>query len=234
MRALLAAVLASALLGGCVRAQSAQPPQDPFIAAFRSVRPAVVMLTMRVPAEHPTHRGELEDAFGSGVVVASGAWGSEILTDEHVIEDASNLQALVGNKRRIEVRVKARDVDDDLALLETATPDLPVARLGTVREIEAGAAIGIAGYPIPDAFEDEGLGTQISVYAGRISSLRKNALELDLPVIPGDSGGAVFDAASGEVIAIAESRFDDERAIGFGIPIQVVLPFLDKYGHARE
>ena len=116
--------------------------------------------------------------------------------------------------------------EPDLALVEVTAPNLPAAVLGTSRGIEPGEPIGVAGYPIPDAFEDEGLGVATSVYAGRVSSLRKDALELDLPVIPGESGGPVFDVANGTVIALAESRFDEEKAIGFGIPIDDARRFL--------
>lgn len=226
----LAWIVAAALLVGCNRVQSAQRAQDPFVVAFHVVRPSVVLLTMRVPSDDTRHRGELEDAYGTGVVIASGTWGSEILTDEHVIEDAHALHGLVGDEKRIDVRIVARDADADLALLETKTPSLPPVRLAPAKDVQAGMAIGIAGYPIPDAFEDEGLGTRMSVYAGRVSSLRKDALELDLPVIPGESGGPVFDAATGDLVAIAESRFDEERAIGFGIPVDVVKQFLAKHG----
>lgn len=228
-----ACLLAVVLVTGCnARAQSAQRPQDPFVLAFRTLRPSVVLITMRVPSDDPNHKGALQDAYGTGVVVRSGAWGSEILTDEHVIEDARNLRALVGDAKHIDVQVVVRDEDADLALLRSKTPNLPVARLAAAGDVEPGTAIGIAGYPIPDAFEDEGLGTRISVYAGRVSSIRKDALELDLPVIPGESGGPVFDALTGDVVAVAESRFDEERAIGFGIPLDVVKAFLAKHAHA--
>jgi S1-C subfamily serine protease len=223
---------ATMLLCACsATAQSTQRPQDPFVVAFHAVRPSVVLLTMRVPADDPHGKNQLEDAFGSGVVIRSGAWGSQILTDEHVIEDARNLHILVADARKFPARIVSRDADADLALLETKTPNLPVAHLGDARDVEAGMAVGIAGYPIPDAFQDEGLGTRISVYAGRVSSIRKDALELDLPVIPGESGGPVFDAQGGDVIAIAESRFDEERAIGFGIPLDVIRRFLHKHAH---
>jgi S1-C subfamily serine protease len=229
-RALLPA--AFALLCACnAHAQTSARPPDPFVVAFRAVRPSVVLLRMRVPSDEPRHKGELEDAYGTGVVVRSGPWGSEILTDEHVIEDASNLRVLIEDQRNVPVRITVRDTDADLALLASKTPNLPVARLGNEHDVEAGMAVGIAGYPIPDAFEDEGLGTRISVYAGRVSSIRKDALELDLPVIPGESGGPVFDAQDGAVVAIAESRFDEERAIGFGIPLDVVKRFLQKHAH---
>ena len=85
------------------------------------------------------------------------------------------------------------------------------------------------GYPIPDAFEDEHLGTKVSIYAGRIASVRDGSLELDVPIIPGESGGPVFDAASGAIVGIAESRFDEERAIGFATPIDIAVKFLSAH-----
>ena len=45
-------------------------------------------------------------------------------------------------------------------------------------------------------------------------------------MIPGESGGPVFDIGNGTVIALAESRFDEEKAIGFGIPIDDARTFL--------
>jgi S1-C subfamily serine protease len=122
--------------------------------------------------------------------------------------------------------VVARDEKDDLALVETKQPNLPIAKLGTARGVEPGTSVGVAGYPIPDAFQDEGLGVATSVYAGRISSVRKDALELDLPIIPGESGGPVFEADGGAVVGLAESRFEEEKAIGFAIPIDDAVRFL--------
>jgi S1-C subfamily serine protease len=59
-----------------------------------------------------------------------------------------------------------------------------------------------------------------------VASLRKGALELDVPIVPGESGGPVFDVTTGDVIGIAESRFDEERAIGFATPIDEATRFL--------
>ena len=60
--------------------------------------------------------------------------------------------------------------------------------------------------------------------------MRNDALEIDVPIIPGESGGPVFDAESGDVIGLAESRFDDERAIGFATPVDDAKKFI---AHAR-
>lgn len=221
-----ACVLISVLaVVGCAT-QARAPAGDPFVRAFRGLKPAVVLFTMKVNSDDTKHPGRLDDAYGSGVVVASDAAGSDILTVEHVVHEARALHATFDDRRSVPARVVAVDAANDLALVRVDVPHRPFARLGRARGVEPGTAIGIAGYPIPDAFSDEHLGVSTSVYAGRVSSQRSDSLELDLPVIPGESGGPVFDAVTGDVIALGESRFDDEKAIGFGIPIEVAQRFL--------
>jgi S1-C subfamily serine protease len=181
---------------------------------------------MKAPSDDPKKKGVYEDAYGTGFVVESGAWGSRFLTAQHVIENARRLRVTVGNRRTIAAEVAASDAKQDVAIVETREPNLRAVRLGSSSALEPGMRIGVAGYPIPDAFADEGLGVETSVFFGRLSSVRRDALELDAPVIPGESGGPVFDAGTGEVIGIAESRFEEERAIGFAIPIADALRFL--------
>lgn len=199
---------------------------DPFVRVFRALRPAVVLLTMKIASNGPDHPGRFDDAYGSGIVVASDATGSDVLSVEHVVHGAFHLRVTLDERRVVPARVIAVDAKNDLALVRIDVPGRTVARLGRSRDVEPGTAVGIAGYPIPDAFSDEHLGVKTSVYAGRVSSQRSDSLELDLPVIPGESGGPVFDASTGIVIALGESRFDDEKAIGFGIPIEVAEQFL--------
>jgi serine protease Do len=199
---------------------------DPFVRSFRTIRPTVVLFTMNIPSDDKKRKGEFDEAYGSGVAVASGSWGTAILTVEHVIHDASKLRATLDDRRTVPARVLAADATEDLALVEIAVPNRPIARLGASASIDPGTEVGLAGYPIPDAFDDEHLGERISVYAGRIASLRKDAIELDLPVVPGESGGPIFDASTAAVVGLAESRFDDEKAIGFGVPIEDAERFL--------
>lgn len=214
------------LLAACSPAPHNSPQEDPFVRAFRALRPSVVLFTMKIASDDPKRKHDLDDAYGTGFVVASGHWGSRILTVEHVIEGSSRLRARIGGRQPVPATVFARDEKRDLALVDVSTPDLPAVKLGTTRGLEPGTAVGVAGFPIPDAFEDEGLGVATSVYAGRVSSIRKDAVELELPVIPGESGAPVFDAQSGLVVALAESRFDEEKAIGFGIPVDDATKFI--------
>jgi len=219
-----AIVLAALLLAGCAHG----PADDPYTVYYRRLHPSVVFFTMKIPADDPKRKGEWDDAYGSGVIVSSGAWGSRILTDAHVIDDARGLRATVGDRGKpVPAKLVARSNDDiDLALLDIATPNLPAVTFAAPVDVEPGLPIGILGYPIPDAFDDEKLRQTVSLYSGRVASVRNGTLELDAPVIPGESGGPVFDGRTGEVIALAESRFDEEKAIGFATPLDVIATFL--------
>jgi serine protease Do len=226
-RGLLALAFGCAL-AGCA-SQARERNADPLVASFRALRPSVVLFTMQVPSDNPKHKGTFDEAYGSGVVVESGGWGSRILTVEHVVHDARVIRLTVDEKKKVPGRVVAGDAGPDLAIVETSEPNLPVATLGTSAQLEAGMPIGVAGFPIPDAFADESLGVATSVRAGRIASVRHGALEVDAPIIPGESGGPIFDPQSGAVLGLAESRFDDERAIGFAIPIDDAKVFLAQH-----
>lgn len=222
MKRALCFMLALGLSAGCSR-----KPADPFVDAVRSLRPSVVLLTMQVPSED--NKKAWDDAYATGVVVASGPWGSDILTVQHAVDHARNLHLTIENKRRVGGSVIAENSELDIAVVTTKAK-LPPASLGDSSILQAGQTIGVMGYPIPDAFESEGLGLATSIDSGRISSFRKHALELNLPIVPGESGGPVFDDA-GQVIGLAESRFDEERSIGFALPINETRPFLHAHAH---
>jgi S1-C subfamily serine protease len=226
----LALALAGCNAGGAHTTMAAQ--NDDFVALYRALHPSIVFFTMKIPANDPKRKGQWDDAYGSGVVVQSGPWGSRVLTDAHVIQDARNLVGTIGDGPHGKATVIARTDDDiDLALVDVAIPNAKPAPLGSSKNLLPGTAIGVLGYPIPDAFEDEHLGRTVSLYTGRIASVRKGALEIDVPIIPGESGGPVFEATSGAVIGIAESRFEEERAIGFATPIDEAAAFLAKHQH---
>lgn len=232
-RAVLAGAALTCTLAGCL-SQVHGRDVDPLVRSFRTLRPAVVLFTMQVPSENPKRKGILEEAYGSGIVVESGDWGSRILTVEHVVHDARVIRLTIDEKKKVAGRVTFGDAGADLAIVETSEPNLQVATLGTSALLEAGTPIGVAGFPIPDAFEEESLGLATSVRSGRIASVRNDALEIDAPIIPGESGGPIFDPANGEVLGLAESRFDDERAIGFAIPIDDAKRFLESHPRRRS
>jgi S1-C subfamily serine protease len=235
-RSLPAAATICIVLSGCTShaETSANAQSEPYVAAYRQLHPSVVLFTMKIPADDPKRRGQWDEAYGSGVVVESGSWGTRILTDAHVVAGAKDLVATIGDGPHAPARVVATTGEaDDLAIVDVALKNQRPVKLGSIASLVPGTAIGVLGYPIPDAFEDEHLGRTVSLYTGRIASVRKGALELDVPIIPGESGGPVFDAATGEVIGIAESRFEEERAIGFATPIDTATRFLASHPRTR-
>lgn len=213
-------------LTACALTACAHHPDDAFVSAAAHLRPSVVLITMEVPSENA--RGGSANEYATGTIVASGAWGSDVLTVEHATEGASNLRVTVANKHRDPGRVIARNPDVDVALVRITRPNLPVARLGTSADAQPGRDIGLLGYPIPDQFEEEGLGLATSLIAGHISAIREDTLEISLPIVPGESGGPVFLSDGGEVIGMAQSRFQTERSIGFAMPIDEAKRFLHK------
>lgn len=228
IRRFAAIATAAALLTGCARGDD-----DQLIATAKQLTPSVVLLSMRIPPEHKQDR--YDDAYATGFVVASGDWGSDVLTVQHAIDGAWDLNVTVGNRQRAPAKVLAANADLDVALLRTSRRDLPVVRLGTSAHLqsEVGRRIGLLGYPVPDEFDDESLGLATSLNAGLLSSVRKDALEVTMSIVPGESGAPVFFADSGEVIGIAESRFDEEHSIGFALPIDDATKFLHRVDRAH-
>ncbi|MGC2243907.1 MAG: serine protease [Candidatus Aquilonibacter sp.] len=221
---LIAAALLALLFCSC----APDYPDDRFVALVRSMRPSVVLLTMRVPPEKK--KDGYDDAYGTGLVIASGGWGSDILTVAHVVDGAWDLHATIGNREKVAARVIAVNNDTDVALLRTRRANLPALRLGAATDLhdQVGRDVGLLGYPIPDEFQDEQLGLATSLGTGRLSSIRNDALEVTLQIVPGESGGPIFLIDTGKIIGLADSRFDDERSIGFAVPLGDVLHFLHK------
>lgn len=225
MRAWLRGLLGGAWIGLSLAACAPQYPDGRLVAVVRRLEPSVVMLAMRLPAEHRIDAYDI--AYASGTIVASGVWGSDILTVAHATQGAWHMIVTVGNTRKVPGHVVALDAKDDIALVRIAVPNLPIARLGSARGLagQSGRAIALLGYPIPE----ELLGaTAASLAVGVLSAVRKEAIELSLPIVPGESGGPVFLVDSGEIVGMVEARVADEPSIGFALPIDSAKRFLHK------
>ncbi|MBV9148892.1 MAG: serine protease [Candidatus Eremiobacteraeota bacterium] len=213
-----------ALLALCA---CSHPSSDPFIDAVHSMRPSVVLLTMQVPS---ADRRSWDTEYATGTVISSGEWGSDILTVQHAVDQARNVRVTIANKLKVPGTLVAADPKLDVAIVTTKAK-LPAAKLGDSTAVLPGESIGLMGYPIPDIFEEDGLGLATSINSGRISAVRAHAIELNLPIVPGESGGPVFASDGAAVVGVAESRFDEERSIGFALPINEAKPFLHKHSH---
>jgi len=188
-------------------------------------RPWVV--NINVAANSSTILGNVQVAgTGSGVILRSDG---HILTNNHVVEDAGEIEVTLASGERLDGRVVAGDPETDVAVIKIDKADLPAAAIGSVKTVQVGELAVAIGSP---------LGLEQSVTAGIISALGRRVdrpdgggplidmIQTDAPVTQGNSGGALVDA-DGSVIginsAIGASPEVGAEGVAFAIPIDVAV-----------
>ena len=175
-------------------------------------------------------------ATGSGFVIDKNG---SILTNAHVVADATKITVSFGNKESVPAQVVGRDVSDDLALIKVNASglDLKPLALGDARSVQVGDPTIAIGNPF---------GLDRTLTTGVVSALQRkiqapngfainNVSQTDAAINPGNSGGPLLDAA-GRVIGINSQietggNGDGNVGIGFAIPINTAkkaLPQLQK------
>ena len=187
---------------------------------------------MQTPFDiEPPQRGQ---ATGSGFVIDDDG---NILTNAHVVENATNVVVRFSDERTAKATVRGRDRSSDLALLKVDPEglDLKPLELGTSRGVKVGDPTVAIGNPF---------GLERTLTTGVVSALQRridapdgfqisNVIQTDAAINPGNSGGPLIDAA-GRVIGINSAiRTGDQGGgnigIGFAVPIdraKEVLPTL--------
>jgi serine protease Do len=170
-------------------------------------------------------------ALGSAFFVHPGGY---LLTNNHVIEDATSIKANMANGKTYTLSVLARDPALDLALLAVTdrrrVPEFPYIPLGDSAEVAPGDLVIAIGNPL-------GLGhtvTQgiISQTGRRIAELERSAggrhiafLQTSAPINPGSSGGPLITLA-GAAIGVNAVTVVGAQGIGFTIPSEQVRGFV--------
>jgi serine protease Do len=204
--------------------------------------PAVVFVkTLQERRTYPGRR-VLGEALGSAFVYDPNGL---ILTNNHVIEGAADIQVILGNSRVMSATVVGRDPATDVAVLRVDATGLPALPLGDSDAVRVGDWVIAIGNPF---------GLTHTVSAGILSAkdrtnqdLSKNGggldeagyydfLQTDASINPGNSGGPLLDTA-GRVVGINTAIRDRANGIGFAIPINMIreiLPRLLKDGKIRR
>ncbi len=210
-----------------------------FSSITQQIAPAVVSVisTLRGKGHRPTVRG-----LGSGMLVSANG---QVLTNEHVVADASSVDVELATHERIPAHVIYADSLLDLALiqLDRHREGLQPVRLGT-RAPVPGEWVMAVGQPF-------GLGHTVTVGVvsglgrdhddlGRPSGLRPDGIwsfiQTDAPINVGNSGGPLVDT-SGEVLGITTAARTDGQGLAFAIPAAMARRFLDEvwtYGRMRH
>jgi serine protease Do len=154
---------------------------------------------------------------GSGVIIKSDGY---ILTNRHVVGDADEIKVTLSDKTAYDGKVVGRDAITDLALVKINAKNLPVAKVGTSKNLRPGDWAIAIGSP---------LGFDHSVTLGIISALDRSVdevsqqiklIQTDAAINPGNSGGPLLNI-DGEVVGIITAISRQGQNIGFAIPSEV-------------
>jgi S1-C subfamily serine protease len=169
-------------------------------------------------------------AAGSGVIV-DGQRGF-VITNFHVVRNASAIQVVLKDGRKFQAQVLGAAPSLDLAVLQIGAKDLPTLPLGDSGKLQVGDYVVAIGNPF-------GLGQTVT--SGIVSATdrplgegdSRRFIQTDAPINPGNSGGALI-SLNGELIGINSVLFSPSSnegsagnvGIGFAIPSNVVKQVL--------
>ena len=219
---------------------SRSSPMGSFSGAAKRASPAVVSIsTSKAAHENPRNNdpwfrfffgdqgsGEPQAGLGSGVIVSPAGY---ILTNNHVVEGADEIEVVLNDSRRAKAKVIGADPDTDLAILKIDRDKLPNIVLGNSDSLQVGDQVLAIGNPF---------GVGQTVTAGIVSALGRNQLgintfenfiQTDAAINPGNSGGALVDV-NGNLLGINTaiySRSGGSMGIGFAIPVSTAKLVLE-------
>lgn len=171
-----------------------------------------------------------EVGSGSGIIYKKENGKAYVVTNNHVVNGAKEVDVVLNNEDHIKAKVLGTDELTDLAVLQIDGSKIDtVAKLGSSKDLEIGETVIAIGNPLGMEFSG-------SVTKGIISGLQRNVkvdtngdnqpdwvtevIQTDAAINPGNSGGALVNA-DGEVIGINSMKVAQEavEGIGFAIPI---------------
>ena len=220
-------------------AQGPQTPAPDWVSLSKGAKPAVVNISTsrRTPGRaipdlegRPGERSP-EDFFkrffeeaprrpvravGSGFILSADGY---IVTNNHVVEDATGIQVKLADGRELAAKVVGRDPKTDLALLKVEATGLPVVPVGDSNALQVGEPVMAIGNPFG---LEQTVTTGIVSATGRVigSGPYDNFIQTDASINPGNSGGPLINAR-GEVIGINTAIFSQRGGsvgIGFAVP----------------
>lgn len=218
--------------------RSGDPFEDMFRDFFGSPRGG-----QRVPAM----------ASGSGVIVTDDGY---IVTNNHVVENATKIEVILPDNRSFEAKVVGRDPNTDLAVIKVSASGLPIVKLGNSDQVQVGEWVLAVGYPFTlNTTVTAGIvsakGRSIGIIGEqsgrdyndpsqpRVNSAIESFIQTDAAINRGNSGGALVNTR-GELIGInaaIASQSGSYEGYGFAIPINLAKKIMDdfiKYGAVKR
>ncbi|MGH8747297.1 MAG: S1C family serine protease, partial [Burkholderiales bacterium] len=166
-------------------------------------------------------------SLGSGVIVSPDGY---ILTNQHVVEAADEIEVALPNGSKMLAKVVGNDPDTDLAVLRVNARGLHAITFGSSDALRVGDVVLAIGNPF---------GVGQTVTSGIVSALGRSGLQIntfenfiqtDAAINPGNSGGPLVDAR-GDLVGINTaiySRTGGSIGIGFAIPVSTAKMVLEQ------
>jgi serine protease Do len=176
-------------------------------------------------------REQREHSLGSGVIVNPDGY---ILTNNHVVDGASDVQVTLSDKRQLKAKIVGTDPRTDIAVLKIPTSGLATVTLGDSAKAKVGDIVLAIGDPF-------GIGETVTM--GIVSATGRRDLRLEGPegyedfiqtdasINPGNSGGALVNTR-GELIgintAIISNGGGGNQGIGFAVPVNMARSIMEQ------
>ena len=221
-------------------------PESPFVSVVGKALPAVVFIdVLKKPGVGQDQSDELMRRFfgdqgaprrqqsvpssGSGFIIDREG---RILTNNHVVKDADEINVTLNDGRRFKATVIGRDPDTDVAVIKISGTNLPVLPLGDSEQLRVGDWAIAIGNPLGEL--------RGSVTVGIVSAQGRNNLNIfggtpgfqdfiqtDASINFGNSGGPLCNI-KGEAIGINTAINTSGQGIGFAIPINLAKHVADQ------
>jgi serine protease Do len=186
---------------------------DPFYEFFRRFG--------QIPRNTPRPRDFEQQSTGSGFILSADGY---ILTNAHVVDEASEVSVKLTDKREFKAKVVGTDKRTDVALLKIDATGLPKVTIGDPDKLKVGEWVAAIGKPF---------GLENTITAGIVSAKGRELpnenlvsyIQTDVPINPGNSGGPLFNL-KGEVVGVNSmiySRTGGSMGLAFAIPIDVAV-----------
>ena len=196
---------------------------SPVIDIATQLAPTVVGVVNKGNTQSNPFFGSIGGGTGSGVIFDSKGY---IVTNNHVVAGASQLEVVLADGRRVAAKLVGTDDRTDLAVLKIEADKLTAASFGDSDQLRVGELAVAIGNPLGEEYYG-------SVTAGIISATHRtisveetqyvDLLQTDAAINPGNSGGALING-KGEVIGINSVKIGGQKVegMGFAIPSNAV------------
>jgi serine protease Do len=178
-------------------------------------------------------RPQREQSLGSGVIVSSDG---TILTNNHVIDGATDIKVFLNDKREFQAKLIGTDPKTDIAVLKIDASNLPTLPLGDSNQLQVGDLIFAIGDPF-GVGETATMGIVSATGRGGFGiESYENFIQTDAAINPGNSGGAMIDI-HGNLVGIntailshggGMSGQGGNEGVGFAIPVSMAKPVMDQ------